>query len=84
MSLAIIYVGRRNKDMLYDEMVIYRGKTVKREKGRIFIPKGDIKSISANGWVDGQFWIEIETKSGLENTAEEGGMLRTYSIVLDV
>lgn len=84
MSLAIIYVGRRNKDMLYDTMIIYGKKTVKREKGKIFIPKGDIRSISANGWVDGQFWIEVTTKSGLENTAEEGGMLRTYSIVLDV
>lgn len=70
--------------MLYDEMIIYGKKTVKREKDKIYIPKGDIKSISANGWVDGQFWIEIETKSGLEHTAEEGGMLRTYSIVLDV
>lgn len=84
MDLTIIYVGRRNKDMLYDEMVICNGKTVKREKGRIYVPAGDIKSISANGWVDGQFWIDVETKSGLEYTAEEGGMLRTYSIILDV
>lgn len=70
--------------MLYDTMIIYKGKNVKREQGKIYIPKGDIKSISANGWVDGQFWIDITTKSGLEYTAVEGGMLRTYSIVLNV
>lgn len=70
--------------MLYDTMIIYRGKTVKREKDKIYIPKSDIRSISADGWVDGQFWIDVQTKSGLEYTAEEGGMLRTYSIVLDV
>lgn len=70
--------------MLYDEMIIYTGKAIKREKEKIYIPKGDIKSISANGWVDGQYWIDVTTKSGLENTAEEGGMLRTYSIILDI
>ena len=70
--------------MLYDEMVIYDKKTVKREKGKIYIPVNDLKSIFANGWVDGQYWIEITTKSGLENTTEEGGMLRTYSIILDI